>query len=163
MGDRPEDGPRLTIRQGRPGDAPFVVGLGVVAFARFGDYGPIMEGFLASPDVASFVAEGAGHRLGFALVERPPAHQGLADLVAIAVDARHRRNGVGRALLSRVIAALEERATPSMLVLTVADDNDAALALFRARGFEMIPDSLGRYAGGQISHRMAKIVLPRRA
>ena len=163
MGDRPEDGSRLTIREGRPGDAAFVVGLGAVAFARFGDYGPIMEGFLASPDVASFVAEEARRRLGFALVDCPPAHPGLADLVAIAVDARHRRTGVGRALLSRVIATLEERAAPSMLVLTVADDNDAALALFRARGFELIPGSLGRYAGGQISHRMARVVLPRRS
>jgi len=84
------------------------------------------------------------------------------DLVAIAVDARHRRTGVGRALLSRVIESLEARAMPSMLVLTVADDNDAALALFRARGFETIPGSLGLYAGGQTSHRMAKVVLPRR-
>lgn len=163
MEDRPEDGPGLTIREGRPGDAPFVVGLGAVAFARFGDYGPIMEGFLASPDVASFVADAAGKRVGFSLVDLPPKHPGFADLVAIAVDARHRRTGVGRALLSRVIASLEERASPSTLVLTVADDNTAALALFRARGFEMIAGSLGLYAGGQTSHRMAKVVRPRRA
>lgn len=162
MGDRPEDGPRLTIRAGLPADAPFVVALGAVTFARFGDYGPIMQGFLASPDVASFVAEAAGHRVGFALVDLPPAHRGFADLVAIAVDAQHRRTGVGRALLSRVIASREESGEPSLLVLTVADDNDAAIALFRSSGFEMIPGSTGRYAGGQTSHQMAKVVLPRR-
>jgi ribosomal protein S18 acetylase RimI-like enzyme len=140
-----------------------VVDLGAVAFARFGDYGPIMQEFLANPDVVTFVAEGAGHRAGFALVELPAAHPGFADLVAIAVEAGHRRTGVGRALLSRVIASLEERAGPSMLVLTVADDNDAALALFRARGFKIVPGSLGRYAGGQSSHLMAKVVQPLRS
>jgi ribosomal protein S18 acetylase RimI-like enzyme len=62
-----------------------------------------------------------------------------------------------------VIASLEERAAPCLLVLTVADDNDAALALFRARGFEIVSGSLGRYAGGQISHRMATVVQPRRS
>jgi ribosomal protein S18 acetylase RimI-like enzyme len=153
----------MTIRDGRPGDAAFVVALGAVAFARFGEYGSIMQGFLESPDVASFVAEAAGDPVGFALVDVPPAHRGFADLVAIAVDSRHRRTGVGRALLTRVIASLEARGEPSLLVLTVADDNDVAIALFRSLGFEMIQGSLGRYAGGQTSRRMAKPVLPRRA
>jgi ribosomal protein S18 acetylase RimI-like enzyme len=45
----------------------------------------------------------------------------------------------------------------------VADDNDAALALFRARGFKIVPGSLGRYARGQNSHQMARVVLPRRS
>ena len=161
MDDRSEDGPGLTIRGGRPDDAPFIVGLGAVAFARFGDYGPIMREFLSSPDVVAFVAETAGAPVGFALVDVPPARPGFADLVAIAVDSRHRRTGVGRALLKRVIAASEERDWPSSLVLTVADDNAAAITLFRSQGFEMIPGALGRYAGGQTSRRMAKLVLPR--
>lgn len=163
MGDRPEDGPGLTIRLGRPADAPFVVDLGAMAFARFGDYAPIMREFLANPDVVAYIAEGAGDRAGFALLDLPPAHPGFADLVAIAVEARHRRTGVGHALLSHVIASLEKRRAPSVLVLTVADDNDAALALFRARGFKIVPGSLGRYARGQNSHQMARVVLPRRS
>ena len=162
MGDRSLDGPGLTVREGRPDDVPFVVGLGATAFARFGDYGGIMREFLASPDVASFVAEAAGEPVGFALVEAPPAHPGFADLVAIAVDSRHRRTGVGRSLLLRVIASLEARREASLLVLTVADDNDAAITLFLGLGFEMIPGVLGRYTGGQTSRRMARYVLPRR-
>ena len=158
--DRSEAGPGLTIREGRPADSPFVVGLGATAFARFGDYGPIMQGFLASPDVSSLIAEAAGDPVGFALVDVAPAHPGFADLVAIAVDSRHRRTGVGRALLKRVIASREERGESSLLVLTVADDNAAAITLFRSLGFEMIPGALGRYAGGQTSRRMAKLVLP---
>jgi len=161
--DRPRNGPGLTVREGRPDDEAFVVGLGATAFARFGDYGPIMREFLASPDVESFIAEEAGERVGFALVEAPPTHPGFKDLVAIAVDAGHRRTGVGRCLLSRLIASLETRRDPSLLVLTVADDNDPAITLFRGLGFEMIPGALGSYAGGQTSRRMARYVIPRRA
>ena len=163
MGDRSHDGPGLTVREGRPDDAPFVIGLGAKAFDRFGDYGPIMREFLASPDVRSFIAEEAGERVGFALVEAPPTDPGFRDLVAIAVDPGHRRSGVGRCLLSRVIASLEARREASLLVLTVADDNDPAITLFRGLGFEMIPGALGSYAGGQTSRRMARYVIPRRS
>jgi ribosomal protein S18 acetylase RimI-like enzyme len=160
VGDRPEDGPGLTIRPGEPADSPYVVALGAEAFARFGDYAPVMTEFLQSPDVASFIAWSSGERVGFALVDTGAEPSGLADLVAIAVDPRHRRKGVGRALLSRVIAAFGERDTSAVLILTVADDNHAAIELFRSRGFEMIPGSVGRYAGGQTSRRMVRIGRP---
>jgi ribosomal-protein-alanine N-acetyltransferase len=156
MDDRAEAGPGLTIRRGRPADAGFIVGLGSSAFSRFGEYGPIMEGFLASPDVTAFVAWAGGERVGFAMVDVPPSHAGLADLVAIAVAEPHRRNGVGRALLAHVIAAFSSGPRPSLLVLTVAGDNDGALALFRSEGFEIVPGSIGRYAGGQTSWRMVR-------
>jgi ribosomal-protein-alanine N-acetyltransferase len=157
MEDRPVDGSALTVRVGHPHDAPFVIGLGAAAFARFGDYGPIMAGFLASPAVVSFIAEEGGSPVGFALLELEGADRGIADLVAIAVDPAHRRRGVGRALMSRVVAA---RRKPTLLVLTVAEDNAAAIRLFRSHGFEMLPGSIGRYAGGQASRRMARPVLP---
>lgn len=162
MGDGAEAGPGLTIRPGGAPDAPFIVALGAEAFARFGEYGPIMEGFLASPGVSSFVAWWAGERVGFVLLDLPRSHPGLADMVAIAVDRRHWRKGVGRALLSRVIAAREARGRPSLLLLTVAGDNDAAIALFRSLGFEMVPGATGRYAGGQESFRMVKAIARRR-
>jgi ribosomal protein S18 acetylase RimI-like enzyme len=108
--------------------------------------------------VAVFIAEAAGDRVGFALVDAPASHPGFADLVAIAVDSRRHRQGVGRALLLRVIASRFEPGEPSVLVLTVADDNAAAIALFRSQGFEMIPGSFGRYAGGQTSRRMLKSI-----
>lgn len=161
MGDRAQDGPGLTVRRGRPSDAEFIIGLGEAAFARFGEYGPIMESFLESAEVASYVAEAGALPTGFALLDAPASHPGLADLVAIAVDPRHRRKGVGRALLTQVIADREAIGRPSLLLLTVAGDNDAAIALFRSEGFELVPGSAGRYAGGQESWRMVRPV-PRR-
>jgi ribosomal protein S18 acetylase RimI-like enzyme len=156
--DRGQDGPGLNVREGTAHDHPFVVSLGASAFARFGEYASIMEEFLACPDVTPFIAEAAGARVGFALVQASAEHRGLCDLVAIAVDEDRRRTGVGRALLSRVIAFAEERHEPALIVLTVADDNAAAIRLFRAHGFGMLPGSSGLYAGGQISRRMARTV-----
>lgn len=156
MGDRPEAGPRLTIREGNSGDARFVVALGAVAFARFGDYAPVMREFLDCPDVTSFIASESGRPVGFALLDRSSLTAGFADMVAIAVEAAHRRSGVGRALLERVIASCEARGDASVLVLTVADDNGGAIALFRSMGFAMVPGPIGRYAGGQRSRLMAK-------
>lgn len=163
MGDRAHAGPGLNVREGRPDDTPFVIGLGATAFSRFGDYGPIMSEFLADRDVRSLIAEEAGERVGFALVETPPNRPWLKDLVAIAVDAGHRRSGVGRSLLSRVIAILEEQKDASLLLLTVADDNEPAITLFRGLGFEMIPGVFGSYTGGQTSRQMARYVIPRRS
>jgi L-phenylalanine/L-methionine N-acetyltransferase len=156
VGDHPRAGRDLTIRGRTPGDEPFIVALGTAAFARFGDYAPVMTGFLESPDVAAHIAWTGNDRAGFALVDEPQAAPGFADLVAIAVAPQHRRRGVGRALLGHVIAAREACALPSVLVLTVADDNTAAIALFRSFGFEMVEGSIGRYAGGQVSRRMLK-------
>ena len=163
MGDRACDGAGLNVREGRPDDVPFVIGLGATAFARFGDYGPIMREFLASPEVRSFIAEEAGERVGFVLVQTPSHRPGVKDLVAIAVEAAHRRTGVGRSLLTRVIASLEGRQDASLLVLTVADDNASAIRLFRGLGLEMIPGVFGSYAGGQRSRQMARWVIPRRS
>jgi ribosomal-protein-alanine N-acetyltransferase len=161
VGDRSLHGPGLTLRAGRPADTPFVVSLGEAAFARFGDYGPVMQAFLDSPDVLAFIAELEGEAVGFALVEWPPVQPDIADLVAIAVAPGYRRTGVGRALLRHVIASRALLREPSLLVLTVADDNDAAIALFRSEGFGMIPGAIGRYAGGQTSRLMGKPVRPR--
>ena len=160
MEDRARDGSGLTVRAGVWGDAPFIVALGAAAFARFGDYAPIMQSFLDSPSVDAWIAETGHGPAGFALVETDPRLPGFADLVAIAVDPRHRREGVGTALLQRVIASCREGRAPLLLVLTVAEDNEPAIALFRRAGFEMVPGLIGHYAGGQRSRRMAKPLTP---
>ena len=155
MVDGREARARRVIRAGTRNDHAFIVSLGAVAFARFGDYDPILREFLARDDVTSWIAETEGNGVGFALVERPTVLTGFADLVAIAVDPRHRRQGIARHLLDRVVLDSEGRGEP-LLALTVAEDNAAAIALFRSFAFRMIPGTLGLYAGGQRSRRMVR-------
>jgi ribosomal protein S18 acetylase RimI-like enzyme len=141
-------------------DHPFVLRLGAAAFARFGDYDPVLREFLAHPDVSLWIAEAGAEPVGFALLETPASVPGWADLVAIAVDPRLRRKGVARALLAKVVAVVEDGGRPGLLALTVADDNHGAIALFRSFGFQATGGSLGRYAGGQTSRRMVRAVRP---
>jgi ribosomal protein S18 acetylase RimI-like enzyme len=161
VGDRGEAGGAFLIREGGEDDHPFVLALGTEAFVRFGDYDPILREFLARSDVSVWIAEAGSEAAGFALLERPAAAPGFADLVAIAVDPRRRRQGVARALLAKVVAVAGEGGGPGLLALTVADDNQAAVALFRSFGFAMVPGTFGRYAGGQTSRRMIRTVRPR--
>lgn len=158
MGDRPEAGAVRLIREKTAGDHPFVLALGTAAFERFGAYDPILREFLAREDVSGWIAEAGGTAAGFALVERPALLPGFADLVAIAVDPNERRRGLARELLSAVIADCECRGD-TVLVLTVAEDNAGAIALFRDRGFRMIDGTFGHYAGGQRSRRMVRTVV----
>lgn len=63
------------------------------------------------------------------------------------MEPSHRGAGVGRRLLDALIAALQERGAPRV-VLHVADGNEAAQRLFAARGFrrtmlEMTLDDAG--------------------
>ncbi|HEX4825812.1 MAG TPA: GNAT family N-acetyltransferase [Candidatus Polarisedimenticolaceae bacterium] len=132
-----------------------MIAAGVEAFARFGDYEPILRAFLGKDDVSSWIAEEDGHPAGFALVERPLVLPGFADLVAIAVTPEHRRRGLAGGLLRAVVQDAERRGEP-LLALTVAEDNAAAIALFTRHGFRMIPGSAGHYAGGQRSRRMVR-------
>lgn len=87
---------------------------------------------LASPGVAGLLLQQDGNGVGFALC-RTVADE--AELLTIAIQAGHRRRGAGRALVEGVIAAVRERGARS-LFLEVADDNAAALALYRRIGFE---------------------------
>ena len=132
-----------------------MIAAGTAAFARFGQYDPILRAFLAQDDVASWIAEAEGAPAGFALVERPHLLPGFADLVAIAVVPAHRRHGLAAGLLGAVVADAERRGE-ALLALTVAEDNVAAIGLFARFGFHMIPGSAGHYAGGQRSRRMVR-------
>lgn len=62
------------------------------------------------------------------------AAAGQAEILTIATAARARRKGLARALLSGAEAALQKRKI-SELFLEVAEDNAAAIALYRGAGF----------------------------
>ena len=75
-----------------------------------------------------------------------------AEILTIATAESARRQGLGRAILDDVTAKLRERGTRE-LFLEVAEDNPAALALYRDTGFQPIGRRPGYYrrANGRVA------------
>ena len=58
----------------------------------------------------------------------------------IAVDPRHQRTGVGRALLDRAVAEVDARGLPLVVIATGGDPGHApARALYEGHGFTGLP------------------------
>lgn len=103
----------------------------------------LMRQLIAAPCAATWVAdcsaedaEDAEEKLaGFAVVEwSREIVARAAYLHTLEVCARHRRQGVGAALLLKTIASAQA-AGASLFWLHVAEANAAALGLYRAQGF----------------------------
>jgi len=99
--------------------------------------------YLADPGrTPAYVACDARHRVaGFALL-RLAADE--AELVTIAVDRKWRGKGIGRALIAAAFADLM-MSPAQKIFLEVADDNAAAIALYRAHGFAEVGRRSGYY------------------
>lgn len=73
---------------------------------------------------------------------------GEAEVLTIATDPAHRRQGAGRALLESAMAiALASQA--ETVFLEVAAGNDAAVGLYQSLGFERVGLRRGYYASGE--------------
>jgi RimJ/RimL family protein N-acetyltransferase len=88
------------------------------------------------PDAAVFVAEVEGEIVGrLSLARDPhPASEHVADL-GLMVDGRHRRQGVGRALMLAAASWASENQV-TKLELHVFPWNEAAIALYESLGYE---------------------------
>lgn len=95
---------------------------------------------LGTSRLRAFVAADDDELLGFAITTDIPASLSLAHFWQIRdmyVLPRHRRTGVGRALLASVRAAAVASGAVR-LVLQTEEDNDAALRLYTDRGYSAI-------------------------
>jgi RimJ/RimL family protein N-acetyltransferase len=97
------------------------------------------------PDAAVFVAEREGEIAGRLSIGRDvhPASSHVADL-GLMVDARYRRQGVGRALLEAAVEWARENGVRK-LELHVFPWNEPAIALYEAFGFEREGYRKGHY------------------
>jgi phosphinothricin acetyltransferase len=85
------------------------------------------------------VAEAEGRMVGWASLNRfnpREAYDGVADF-SVYVDREHRGKGVGRQLLTRLIAEARELGYHKM-VLTALAYNDAGIALYTRAGFSRV-------------------------
>jgi [ribosomal protein S18]-alanine N-acetyltransferase len=105
---------------------------------------------LAMPGAFGFLAVAEdGAPSGFLIAL---AVAGSCEILALGVRSAWRRKGVAGALLKRLLAAVAG-ITPVVL-LEVAEDNDAALALYTAAGFARIgrrPDYYRRQGGARVA------------
>ena len=152
------------LRMGGPPDAEFVAELARTAFGAYGEYERVLPRWLGTRGVATVVAEEDGIPAGFAMVGmRPGLYLGRpdAELLAVAVAARARRRGIGRALVHEVIA-IAERWRVRGIRLHTADANLIAQRLFAAEGFLAEASREGFYPNGQGAVAMRRPVERRR-
>jgi len=139
----------LAIRPARPEDASTLVELGSTIGREEGAWLLNTSGWRSVaeerrylralkryPHAAVFVAEADGRLVGrLSLARDPhPSSQHVADL-GLMVAARHRRRGIGRALLEQAVAWARE-ADVRKLELHVFPWNEPALKLYEGFGFE---------------------------
>ena len=132
------------VRDAAAADAPALAALHALAFDRPWS-APEITGLMATSAFALM----ADH--GFILIREAA---GEAEVLTLAVAPRARRQGLGRALLDAAIVRLGT----AELFLEVAADNSAAIALYRAAGFEQVGVRRGYYArsGGKVDALMLK-------
>jgi len=162
----PEPAPTVTdagrIRGANPGDLDRVAALWIALsehhasgdplFALRADAGAEIDCLLASilrdPEAAIFVCERAAVLLGFCTVriDRAPPIQlevRRAEITDLMVCANERRRGVGRALVERALAWVEERGVERCEV-RVANLNVEGQHFWRSMGFGDLMDVLQR-------------------
>lgn len=111
--------------------------------------------FLTIPSADCTVAEDGGRIVAFILSEENPP---LAHIITLDVDAKHRRHGVGTALLEKQETNLASRGVRSILLET-ATDNEPAVAFWKRHGYR-IEATLKRYYLGRIDAYEMRKILP---
>ena len=141
-------GSRLVFRPARADDAQFLAELAGEAFGTYGDYEAVVAAWAADRFVEATIAVHDDTRVG--------------DLLALAVAARFRGRGLGRALLAHVVERARDvsrRHGIDALRLAVAEGNAVARRLFESAGFSYY-EAEGSYPNGQRALHM-RLSLPR--
>lgn len=111
--------------------------------------------FLTLPSADCVIAEESGRIVGFAVSEENPP---LAHIITLDVTEKHRRLGVGTALLEKLESNLAARGVRSILLET-ANDNEAAVAFWKRHGYR-IEATLKRYYLRRIDAYEMRKILP---
>ena len=140
MRERPGEA-AATIAALRPGDLPAVAALHARCFDE--PWRPELIGRIAqAPGGFGLLWRGQDGPLGFVLGRSNGAR---AEVLSLGVAPAARQRGVARALMTAAIEKVGRRGLRT-LYLEVAEDNEAALYLYRALGFAQVGRRPGYYA-----------------
>lgn len=127
-------------------DVPIIAELMAAAFdSRFGEAwsGAQVAGALAIGDTFAHLARRQGRAVGFSLTRRLLEE---AELMLVAVTPEARGEGIGRLLLNGAMTESRRRGADRMF-LEVRANNDGAMALYKAAGFEIVGRRANYYRG----------------
>jgi ribosomal-protein-alanine N-acetyltransferase len=141
------DGPAFELHRLGAADVDRASALHGAAFMLIGERGwtgQEIAGLIALPGVSGLLLICSDTAIGMALC-RVAADE--AELLTIAVDVGHRRQGAGRALLAAVIAHVQAEGATA-LFLEVGADNPAARSLYEQNGFRTVGRRAAYYQRG---------------
>ena len=140
-------------------DLPFITHL-ATAFNVFGPYVPVFVNMMNGTrgKVELFIHEDdAGERTGFVAVEWKNGGEG--HIHGVAVDQRHRRQGVANHLLDHVEQLARQRGTLKLECITAETENGPGLSCFIKWGFQNL-GVVGKYPNGQRAVKLSRIANP---
>ncbi len=126
----------VVIRDAELADLDAIMQLEAATFATDAWSRDVMAAELASPNTFYLVAVSGDEIVGYAGLSAPMGSE-HADIQTIAVDPTHRRIGIGRVLLGRLLALAQARGAIDVL-LEVRADNPGAQRLYELQGFTAI-------------------------
>ena len=155
---RVELGEKVAIRSGTEADHGFLERLGRTAFGEFDvRSGPHMLEMVRERGATTLVATAGGVAIGF--VTLLLAETGVAHVLAIAVEPRHRGRGVGQRLFAAAERTARSRGAHAIR-LTTAQANVEALSLFLKLGLRIERRMARFYGRGQDACELAKALEP---
>ena len=151
-----ESGPSLGLRPACAADAALLAALHAPCFPEDPWSAAAMASLLESPGMLGLIATDSDDPQGFILC-RLAADEG--EVLTLAVLPAARRQGIGALLLGGALAWVR-RYRVATLFLEVAEDNEAAQALYQATGFATVGRRPGYYQRGTLSVAALVLALP---
>jgi ribosomal-protein-alanine N-acetyltransferase len=139
---REDDPPGLLIQPAGSADAAVMAALHGACFPEQPWDRAAIEALMRPSRAFALLASISGHPAGFCLA-RDAADE--AEILSLCVLPEQRRHGIGRRLLEAAMTEARRRRCRA-LYLEAAVDNQAALALYRRLGFEVLGRRRGYYA-----------------
>jgi ribosomal protein S18 acetylase RimI-like enzyme len=160
FGHKKVRGPLLQTRPAVPGDLAYVRDLSKRVFRRFGPYEDTLPKWFESGLTEAFMALIENRPVGFAMLGRLPRlpfSPRVAELVAIAVEPKKRRLGIGGKLMWEVIRKARSLGIETVFLHT-ALENLPAQQLFKRYGFTTLEITTHFYPNGQDAYTMFRDV-----